>query len=63
MFAVWITATHVVIHVPDVHDAVAVMRAGDDTSVRPLARWLRVDDTILSEDPFIPVGRRLGSSR
>jgi hypothetical protein len=55
MFAVWITATQVVIYVPEVYDAVAVMRADDNTSHRPLARWIRTNNTILSEDPFVPV--------
>ncbi len=55
LLALWIAVTHLVIRVPDVQGAVAAFRTGASHAHRPLERWIRVEDAILSEDPYVPV--------
>lgn len=54
LFALWMTTTHLVVLVPDVYSARDALTAGRNTN-RPLERWITAHDTILSEDPYVPV--------
>jgi hypothetical protein len=51
----WITVTQLVVLVPDVHTALDSLRAGVVNDSRPLESWIGRGDSILSEDPYIPV--------
>jgi len=52
---VWVTATQVIVLAPDVHTALASLRGGSVSDNRPLEGWIDPEDSILSEDPYIPV--------
>jgi hypothetical protein len=49
------TTTHLVVLVPDVYSARDALTAGGNANHRPLQRWITAHDTILSEDPYVPV--------
>jgi hypothetical protein len=55
LFALWITTTHLVVLVPDVYTAMAALRAGGNANHLPLEGRITARDTILSEDPYVPV--------
>jgi len=55
LFALWITTTHLVVLVPDVYTAMAALTAGGNANHRPLEGWITAHDTILSEDPYVPI--------
>jgi hypothetical protein len=55
LFALWITTTHLVVLVPDVYTAMAALTAGGHANHRPLEEWITAHDTILSEDPYVPI--------
>jgi hypothetical protein len=55
LFALWMTTTYLVVLVPDVYSAMAALTAGGNANHRPLERWITAHNTILSEDPYIPV--------
>ena len=55
LFALWMTTTHLVVLVPDVYTAMAALTAGGKANHRPLEGRITAHDTILSEDPYVPV--------
>jgi hypothetical protein len=55
LFALWMTTTHLVVLVPDVYTAAAALTAGSHSNHRPLEHWITPRDTILSEDPYVPI--------
>jgi len=55
LFALWITTTHLVVLVPDVYTAMAALTAGGNANHRPLEGSITANDTILSEDPYVPI--------
>jgi hypothetical protein len=55
LFALWITTTHLVVLVPDVYTAMAALTAGGTANHPPLEGWITAHDTILSEDPYVPI--------
>jgi hypothetical protein len=55
LFALWITTTHLVVLVPDVYTAMAALTAGGNANHPPLEGRITAHDTILSEDPYVPV--------
>jgi hypothetical protein len=55
LFALWMTTTHLVVLVPDVYSAMAALTAGGNANHRPLEGWITAHDTILSEDPYVPI--------
>jgi len=57
LFALWITATQLVVYVPEVYSAVDILRSGNAGGHRPLDHWISPTDAILSEDPYVPVAR------
>jgi hypothetical protein len=54
LFALWMTATQLVVLVPDVYTAKAALAAGNANHL-PLEGLITAHDTILSEDPYVPV--------